>query len=151
MSRLPGIYIVTIFWNFFSSILASKMLLSNLITTDYITISEILVFFFFSVPCSMWILVPGPGIEPQATAVKAQSCNHWSARELPRDLFSLLLWSPNFPVTVFIPLLLYNTVHFLVKLYIYKNFFSYLYFDISVWWSFLINFGVVLQRSALAL
>ena len=107
------------------------MLLSNLITTDYITISEILVFFFFFLyHAARGILVPGPGIEPQATAVKAQSCNHWSARELPRDLFSLLLWSLNFPVTVFIPLLLYNTVHFLVKLYIYKNFFSYPYFDI---------------------
>lgn len=34
------------------------------------------------------ILVPRPGIELQATEVKAPSTNHWTARELP--------WKNNF-------------------------------------------------------
>ena len=32
---------------------------------------------------SSQILVPGPGMEVRITAVKTQSPNHWTARELP--------------------------------------------------------------------
>ena len=32
------------------------------------------------------ILVPWPGIEPVPPAVKAQSLNHWTTREVPTQL-----------------------------------------------------------------
>ena len=35
------------------------------------------------------ILVPPPGIEARALAVRAQSPNHWTARELPVHCFRL--------------------------------------------------------------
>ena len=38
------------------------------------------------------ILVPSPGIEPRPSAVKAQSPNHWTARELPTVGFRELTW-----------------------------------------------------------
>ena len=33
------------------------------------------------------ILVPRPGIKPMPPAVEAQSLNHWTSREVPRDFF----------------------------------------------------------------
>ena len=33
--------------------------------------------------CSIWDLVPWPGIEPRPPAVKAGSLSHWTTRELP--------------------------------------------------------------------
>ena len=51
-------------------------------------------FFFFG--CTVWlagILVPPPGIEPGATAVKAPSPNHWIAREFPISTFEKIrIW-----------------------------------------------------------
>ena len=44
-------------------------------------------FFFFLIIIfgrTTWLAgVPGPGIEPEPSAVKAQSLNHWIAREFP--------------------------------------------------------------------
>ena len=42
-------------------------------------------------PChvAFKILVPGPGTEPRAMTVNAQSPNHWTCRELP-SLITLL-------------------------------------------------------------
>ena len=36
--------------------------------------------------CSLWNLVPPPGIEPRPSAVRAQSLIHWTSREIPRAL-----------------------------------------------------------------
>ena len=50
-----------------------------------------LIFFFFW-PChtAYRILIPQSGLEPRATAVKAQSPNHWTAREFPQtNLFKM--------------------------------------------------------------
>ena len=33
--------------------------------------------------CSMWVLVPQPGIEPRLPALGAWSLSHWTAREVP--------------------------------------------------------------------
>ena len=33
----------------------------------------------------MQILIPQPGIEPKLSAVRAQSPNHWTTREFPRQ------------------------------------------------------------------
>ena len=44
------------------------------------------------------ILVPGPGIEPAPSAVKAQSPNHWTAREFPSFAFSRMSYSWNHTV-----------------------------------------------------
>ena len=45
-------------------------------------------FLFFWLCClACGILVPGPGIEPAPSAVKAQSPNHWTTREFPETLF----------------------------------------------------------------
>ena len=46
--------------------------------------------FFFSLifwPCCMacGVLVPQLGIEPEPPAVEAQSLNHWTTREVPRN------------------------------------------------------------------
>ena len=51
-------------------------------------------FLFLAAPHSMWDL-PRPGIEPVALALEARSCNHWTAREAPRFLFTPLsfLWT----------------------------------------------------------
>ena len=43
---------------------------------------ELFLFWPCSVACG--ILVPRPGIEPGPSAVKAQSPNHWTAREFPK-------------------------------------------------------------------
>ena len=50
-------------------------------------------FFFFSGHALRLaeILVPRPGIEPRATAVKVPNPNHWTTRELPLEAFSTLL------------------------------------------------------------
>ena len=34
--------------------------------------------------CSIWDLVPGPGIEPEPPALAAQCLSHWTTREAPR-------------------------------------------------------------------
>ena len=54
--------------------------------------SDFFIFYFYlfiywphRVACG--ILVPRPGIEPKAMRVKAQSPNHWTTREFPRDSF----------------------------------------------------------------
>ena len=36
----------------------------------------------------MWYLVPQPGIEPGASALRAQSLSHWTTREIPTHYFS---------------------------------------------------------------
>ena len=41
------------------------------------------------------ILVPRPGIEPRATAVKARSPNHWTAREVPGCVLILAMIFPH--------------------------------------------------------
>ena len=33
--------------------------------------------------CSMWALVPGPGMEPRPPALGTWSLSHWTAREVP--------------------------------------------------------------------
>ena len=38
------------------------------------------------------ILVPPPGFEPRAMAVKAQSLNHWTAAEFPAAIFPKLFF-----------------------------------------------------------
>ena len=43
--------------------------------------------FVLNPSCSLQVLVPPPGIEPGATVVKAQSPNHWTAREVPWATF----------------------------------------------------------------
>ena len=43
-------------------------------------------FFFFWGHAACRILVPRPGIEPMPLAVKAQSPNHWTAREVQDSL-----------------------------------------------------------------
>ena len=48
--------------------------------------------FFFScgkriLSCSMWDLVPWPGIEPRTPALGAQSLSHWTTREVPYRVF----------------------------------------------------------------
>ena len=50
-------------------------------------------FFFSFWPCCVacGILVPQPGIEPRAPAVKVLSTNHWTAREFPTLFFKLFL------------------------------------------------------------
>ena len=57
--------------------------------------------FFFFRPChsAYRILVPRPGIEPMPAAVKAQSPNHWTAREYPRLLPLPLLLPPSFSLS----------------------------------------------------
>lgn len=44
--------------------------------------------FFCHVTCG--ILFPQPGIEPGSSAVKAQSYNHWIAKESPIILLNML-------------------------------------------------------------
>ena len=41
------------------------------------------------------ILVPGPGIEPWSSTVKAPSLNHWVAKEFPILVFKLFRSRPN--------------------------------------------------------
>ena len=42
-------------------------------------------FFFFFCHVACGILVPQPGIEPAAPAVRVLSPNHWTAREVPHN------------------------------------------------------------------
>ena len=37
--------------------------------------------------CSVWDLVPCPGIEPGLPAVEAQSLSHWTTRKVPATSF----------------------------------------------------------------
>ena len=47
------------------------------------------IFIYLFWPCctACGILVPQPGIEPWPSAVRAQSSNHWTAREFPKGYF----------------------------------------------------------------
>ena len=47
-----------------------------------------IVFFFFFSPVTCGVLVPWPGFEPGSLAVKAQSPNHWTAREFPHSCYN---------------------------------------------------------------
>ena len=42
--------------------------------------------------CSMWDLVPWPGIEPRPPALGARSLSHWTTREVPRCIFFGYHW-----------------------------------------------------------
>ena len=44
-------------------------------------------FFFWLLSAACGILVPQSGIEPAPLAVKAQSPNHWTAREFRKNFF----------------------------------------------------------------
>ena len=51
--------------------------------------------------CSMWDLVPQPGIKPRPLALGVQSLSPWTTREVPRQLLSVecaplnTLWNPH--------------------------------------------------------
>lgn len=51
---------------------------------------KLLVFYLavLDLSCSMWNLVPRPGIEPGAPAMGALSLSHWPTREVARIKFS---------------------------------------------------------------
>ena len=55
----------------------------------YIFTKSCLLFFFFFWPrrAACGILVPRPGIEPMPPALRAWSLNHWTASEVPSQLF----------------------------------------------------------------
>ena len=47
-------------------------------------------FIYLAVPglrCSMWDLVPQPGIKPGPPALGAESLSHWTTREVPANYF----------------------------------------------------------------
>ena len=49
-------------------------------------------YLFFWPHCAVCgILVPQPGIEPGPSAVKAQSCDHWTTMEFPTLLLEVAL------------------------------------------------------------
>ena len=50
-------------------------------------------FYFWPCHADCGILVPRPGTEPRAPAVKATNPNHWTAREFPRHNRLNKLWS----------------------------------------------------------
>ena len=73
---------------FFSFVFMSQIYLKDLLKFQVIgqLFSKLFIpitNFLFFWPCSMGILVPQPGIKPVPSAVKAQSPNHWTAREFP--------------------------------------------------------------------
>ena len=45
-------------------------------------------FYFILFWCE--ILAPQPGIKPVARAVKAQSLNHWTTREVPKHILNVM-------------------------------------------------------------
>ena len=47
-------------------------------------------FVFFACHVACRILVPRPGIKPRPSAMKAQSPNHWTAREFPSYAFKMM-------------------------------------------------------------
>ena len=51
-------------------------------------------FFFWLLPAAYGILVPQPGMEPGPSAVKTQSPNHWTAREVPHPCLYNLRSTP---------------------------------------------------------
>ena len=55
----------------------------------YIVLFYYYYFLFWLSHTACGILVPQPGIEPRAPAVRAQSPHHWTARELPVHCFRL--------------------------------------------------------------
>ena len=68
--------------------------------------SSFLVFWgFLAMPCGLQDLSPQPGIEPLPSTVKAQSPNHWIAREFPGSSF---LFSTDYLVVT-----VYLTTHLL--------------------------------------
>ena len=56
-------------------------------------LSFIYFIFFWPCPTACGILVPPPGIEPAPPALEAWSLNHWTAREVPRFLYFLIMRS----------------------------------------------------------
>ena len=60
----------------------------------HLSLKSFLLFLFLIWLChdSYKILAPRPGIEPTPSAVKVQSPNHWTAREVPK-VFLLFLKS----------------------------------------------------------
>ena len=61
----------------------------------FIQLCQVLVAVCRSFHCSMWDLVPQPGIEPGPPALGAWSRNHWATRKVPKCVYDLsfsLLW-----------------------------------------------------------
>ena len=47
-----------------------------------ILLHQVLVVGLQTLSCSLWILVPCPGIEPRPPALEEQSLNHWTTKEV---------------------------------------------------------------------
>ena len=73
------------FWNLRAKMMGFCIKWSLYSETAGILFHFILFYYFFGGPCcaACEILVPQPGIEPGPSAVKAQSPNHWTAKESP--------------------------------------------------------------------
>ena len=50
--------------------------------------TALVTFFSWLCPAACGILVPRPGVEPGPYAARMGSPNHWTAREVPRQVFS---------------------------------------------------------------
>ena len=67
--------------------------------------------------CSIWDLVPRPGMEPRPPALGVQSLSKWTTREVPFPLFpdcfqKNWMW---FPIEVTIPSLIHLLIKHLLK------------------------------------
>ena len=51
--------------------------------------------------CSIWDLVPWPGIKPKSPALEAWSLSHWSTREVPSSGLLIAVWAASFSVPLF--------------------------------------------------
>ena len=77
-------------WNFDKLLFFSFFRDNLLLYLLYIFIIFIYIYLFILGGTACGILVPGPGIEPGPSAVKALSPNHWTTREFPIFLITKL-------------------------------------------------------------
>ena len=79
----------------------------------YLFIYFYFIYLYFG-PClaAYGILVPWPGIEPMPSALRAQSLNHWTDREVPIIQFLINQWKPSdFKCSIFqCQLFLYHSI-----------------------------------------
>ena len=67
------------------------------LTSHFLSLIDVFLFIFLAVPglsCSMWDLVPWPGMELRPPALRVRHLSHWTTRKVPQPYWFLVTYLP---------------------------------------------------------
>ena len=76
-------------YSFFFKVLLLLLLFSNIFLSSFLRLCEVLVVAWrtFNLSCSMWDLVPQPGIQPRPLHWEQGNVTHWTVWEVPEHCY----------------------------------------------------------------